>query len=82
MRYEFEPVGHIESPYREKSGIPRQSRLAPSAHARLRHDPRPAFQRHTDGAYAARLLDLDAQWVVGQERFRMTGIRNLRPSGD
>ena len=44
MRYEFEPIGHIESPFREKFGIPRQSRLVPSAHARLRHTtPAPRF---------------------------------------
>jgi tRNA-Thr(GGU) m(6)t(6)A37 methyltransferase TsaA len=35
MRFRFEAIGHIESPYTDKFGIPRQPGLARSAEARL-----------------------------------------------
>jgi len=35
MRYSFEAIGIVRSPYKEKFGIPRQPDLAPSAHAML-----------------------------------------------
>lgn len=35
MSYTFEPIGLIHSPFKEKFGIPRQSLLAPCAHAKL-----------------------------------------------
>lgn len=35
MRYSFNPVGIVHSPFREKFGIPRQSGLVPEVRARL-----------------------------------------------
>lgn len=35
MRFEFQPIGIIHSCFKEKFGIPRQSRLIPEAEARL-----------------------------------------------
>ena len=34
--YSVEPIGFIESPYKEKFAVPRQPRLVPEAKARLR----------------------------------------------
>ncbi|MGR6840374.1 tRNA (N6-threonylcarbamoyladenosine(37)-N6)-methyltransferase TrmO [Aliivibrio wodanis] len=36
MTYHIEPVGFIQSPYKEKFAVPRQPRLAPSATSRLK----------------------------------------------
>lgn len=35
MRFEFEPIGFCRSPYTDKFGIPRQSRLVTAAEARI-----------------------------------------------
>jgi len=39
MNYTFEAIGHIESPFKEKFGIPRQSQLVPEARSILRLRP-------------------------------------------
>jgi len=36
MPYTFEPIGFIESPFKEKFGVPRQSQLVPEARSVLR----------------------------------------------
>ena len=36
MTYQIDPVGFIQSPYKEKFAVPRQPRLAPSATSRLK----------------------------------------------
>ncbi|MES9963127.1 MAG: tRNA (N6-threonylcarbamoyladenosine(37)-N6)-methyltransferase TrmO [Candidatus Sedimenticola sp. 20ELBAFRAG] len=38
MKYEFDAIGHISSPFKEKFGIPRQSGLVPEARASLVFD--------------------------------------------
>ncbi|MES9872729.1 MAG: tRNA (N6-threonylcarbamoyladenosine(37)-N6)-methyltransferase TrmO [Candidatus Sedimenticola sp. 6PFRAG7] len=38
MKFEFDAIGHISSPFKEKFGIPRQSGLVPEARARLVFD--------------------------------------------
>ena len=40
MKYEFEPIGHIETPFKERFGTPRQPSLVPSSWGvlRLRRD--------------------------------------------
>jgi tRNA-Thr(GGU) m(6)t(6)A37 methyltransferase TsaA len=39
MPYTFEPIGFIESPFKEKFGVPRQSQLVPEARSTLRLEP-------------------------------------------
>lgn len=36
MTYHIDPIGFIQSPYKEKFAVPRQSRLAPSATSRIK----------------------------------------------
>lgn len=43
MRYCFDPIGHLRSPFTDKFGIPRQPRLVPAARAWL--DLRPDLAR-------------------------------------
>ena len=48
MKLEFEPIGIVRSPFKEKFGIPRQSRLAKSARAEIRL-PLAKFRDAVDG---------------------------------
>lgn len=36
MTYHIDPIGFIQSPYKEKFAVPRQPRLAPSATSRIK----------------------------------------------
>jgi tRNA-Thr(GGU) m(6)t(6)A37 methyltransferase TsaA len=48
----------------------------------LELDPRPAFQRHADGEYAARVLDFDVHWAMHGTTCRVVAIRDLRERGE
>lgn len=39
MQFTFQPIGRLESPFREKFGVPRQSQLVPAARSVLKLDP-------------------------------------------
>src|ERR1700751_1009274 len=58
MKIEFEPIGYVRSPFKEKFGIPRQSRLAKSARAEI-HLPLSLYRDAVDG-----LEDFSHLWVI------------------
>ncbi len=47
--FEFSPIGHIESPFKQKFGTPRQPGLTPSARSTLRLDAWPGGTRGLEG---------------------------------
>jgi tRNA-Thr(GGU) m(6)t(6)A37 methyltransferase TsaA len=71
--FEFKPIGHVQSCFKEKFGIPRQPGLVPEAKGiiQLRNDP--------DLTTAIRLLDgFSHLWLVFV--FHQHGSRNWKPS--
>jgi tRNA-Thr(GGU) m(6)t(6)A37 methyltransferase TsaA len=71
--FKFEPIGTVRSGFKEKFGIPRQSRLAKSARAEIRL-PLSKFRDALDG-----LEDFSHLWVLFVFHQAMTAKLRVRP---
>ncbi|MEN9723509.1 MAG: tRNA ((37)-N6)-methyltransferase TrmO [Pseudomonadota bacterium] len=74
MSWQFEPIGVIESCFKEKFGIPRQPGLAKSAPSVLRLNPEDPFL----GQALRRLDEFSHLWVIYV--FHSRGSRGWKPS--
>lgn len=70
MKIEFEPIGVVRSPYKEKFGIPRQSRLVRSARAEI-HLPLARYRDSLDG-----IDEFSHLWIVFV--FHQAGVAKLK----